>query len=361
VTSRTLRGRLGRGALALLLGLATLEITLRLVAANGYGRFASLLREWDPDSTLELRGEHCFRPWPGSTLRFPNGTASHVNALGFRGPAVEIPKPKHTYRVVVLGGSTAHGFLVDDDQTIDAHLRRMLRIPHASSVEVVNLGGDGLDALCEQERLAGEGLALEPDAVVLHTGINDVPALRFADLPPDAPERGLRAVTRTSEEVRRSDRSLWRVVKHFWVAARLPGVLRKLGDRDAPVPGPPSPDPRALAALERTVRATIALVPSQVPVLLSPPPWLLDDPDVPAACARVVDAATTQRYRESVAERLRRVADDERAAGRDVRYVPHRLPRDVFLDDCHLDGDGNRLVAADLARALTSDDARRAP
>lgn len=355
MTGRALRRRLGRGALAFLLGLATLEVALRIVAASGHGRFASLLREWDPDRTLELRGEHCFRAWPGTTLRFPNGTASHVNPMGFRGPPVEVPKPPATYRVLLLGGSTTHGFLVDDDQTIDAHLRRILHVPQAARVEVVNLGGDGLDAICEQERLASEGLALEPDAVVLHTGINDVPALRFADLPPDAPERGLRARARAREEARRRERGIWRTVKHLWYAARLPGMLRNLGAGDEPVAGPPSPDPRALDALERIVRASIALVPRDVPALLSMPPWRLDDPAVAPVCPQVVDAATTQRYRESVAERLRRIASAERAAGRDVRYVAHHLPAEVFLDDCHLDGAGNRLVAEDLSRALASD------
>jgi len=32
--------------------------------------------------------------------------------------------------------------------------------------------------------------------------------------------------------------------------------------------------------------------------------------------------------------------------------VPHELPDRVFLDDCHVDGEGNRLLAEDLARGL---------
>ena len=348
----TARRRPARLLLAALLGLATLEAALRVVAATGSSRLASALREWDPDATLELRGEHCFRAWPGSVLRFPNGTVSHVNAMGFRGPVVAIPKPPGTYRVVLLGGSTSHGFLVDDDEAIDAHLRRLLHVPDASRIEVVNLGGDTLDALCEQERLASEGLVLEPDAVIVHTGINDVPALRVPDLPPNDLRRGFRPARGASEDDRRRATGLWRIVKHWCFVARLPGVLRNLTVRSGPLPGPPEPDPRALEDFARTVRDTIALVPPATPVLLSMPPSLLGAPGVPVACPVIVDAETSRRYRDGLDQSLRRIAAEERALGRDVRYVPHDLPDTVFLDDCHVDGEGNRLLAADFARAL---------
>jgi len=60
--------------------------------------------------------------------------------MGFRGPKVEIPKPPGVFRVVLLGGSTSHGFAVRDDETIDAHLRRSLeRAAPGRRVEVVSL------------------------------------------------------------------------------------------------------------------------------------------------------------------------------------------------------------------------------
>lgn len=350
-----------RAAFAIVLGVATLEVALRVVAALGSGRFASALREWDPERTLELRGEHCFRAWPGSVLRFANGTVAHENEMGFRGPVVGTPKPPGTYRVVILGGSTTHGYLADDDQTIDAHLRRSLLVPRASRVEVVNLGFDTYDAPCDQDRLARDGLALEPDAVILHGGINDVAALRFPDLPLNDLRRGARAYRRISEEQRRRDTGLWSSVKHSLFTARLPGVVRNLVTPWEMLPGPPEPDPRALDAYARMIEDTIALLPAATPVLLSMPPSLLDSPGLPIVCPGVVDVATTRRYRRRIEERLQRIADDARARGRDVRHVPHALPDEVFLDDCHLDGAGNRLLAEDFARALTSHDTQREP
>ena len=347
-----LRRRTARAAIALLLGLATLEASLRFVAATSSGRFASLLRQWDPDATLDLLGDACFRPWPGMVVPFPNGTRSHVNAMGFRGPPVTVPKPPGTYRVVLLGGSTSHGCLVNDDETIDAHLRAALRVPGRAPVEVVNLGFDALDAICEQERLAAEGVALEPDAVIVHTGINDTSALRFPDLARNAPERGIRPMVRTSQELLRRERGAWRAAKHWLFTARLPGVLRNLRLHAQPLAGPPEPEPRALDAFEHTVRGTIALSPPGTVVLLSTPPSGLRAPGIPSCGQPIIDRETSQRYRDRLDERLRRIAADAHSTGRDVRYVPHEVPDRVFLDDCHLDGEGNRLVAEGFARAL---------
>lgn len=346
-----------RLAVAGIASLLALEGGLRVVAATGSGHVASLLRAWDPEaSSLELLGESCFRARPGASFRFPNGTGTTANRMGFRGPEVEVPKPPGTFRVLLLGGSSSHGFLVGDEGTIDAHLRDLLADAGAGAgrIEVVNLGFDALDALCEQERVRSEGSALEPDAVILHTGINDVPALRFPALPANDPERGARAVVRRAEEARRRPGGVWRHVKHRLLLARLPGVLRALVTHRARLDGPAEPVPPALDAFEHTVRATIALLPPGVAVLLSTPPSGLATPAATAATASplVVDAATTQRYRDRLDTRLRRIADDLGAGGRPVRYVPHAVPDTAFLDDCHLSDAGNRLLAHDFLQAL---------
>jgi len=349
--------RLGAVWLAVLATLVALELALRVVAATGYSRFASMLRAWDPaaDSLVPL-GESCYRQRPLARFRFVNGRETKANRMGFRGPEVAVPKRDGTYRVVLLGGSTSHGALVGDDETIDAHLRRALAAAGVAEAEVVNLGFDSLDALCDGERLRVEGLPLEPDAVILHTGINDVPALRFPALAPNDPARGARAAVRNGEDARRATRGLWRTVKHWLLLARLPGVLRVVTARSGPLPGPPAPEPAALDAFEATVRDAVELVPPHVTVLLSTPPSGLATLAAGASTSPplVVDAATTQRYRDALDARLRRTAADLAARGRDVRYVPHALPDDAFLDDCHLTSDGNRAVAEDFARALAA-------
>lgn len=356
--------RLALVALGLAVGLAAVEIGLRL-AARTDTRLAWMLADGDPaGSRIELLGEACFRGRPLSVTHYRNGTVAHVNRLGYRGSEVTVPKPPGTYRVVLLGGSTSHGCMVDDDETIDAHLRRALAARlRDRRVEVVNLGLDGLDALCDRERLRLEGLAYDPDAVIVHDGVNDALAVRAAALAPNDPQRGFRAEQYLAEDRRARQRGWWRAAKHVLFTARVPGIVASLLRARGPVSGPPAPSPAGLDGFEATIRSTVALVPPGVTVLLSSPPSALLHPGPQPLEVRylVVDAATTQRYREALDARMRRVATDLAAAGRAVRYVPHDLPADAFLDDCHLDSRGNRLLANDFARALAAEVAGEPP
>jgi len=350
------RRRLALVALGLALGLAGAEVVLRLWARTDTP-LARRLLEWDPEaSQVELLGPSCFRARPSSEIRYANGAVAHVNRLGFRGPEVAGDKPPGTFRVVLLGGSTSHGAFVDDDQTIDAHLRRALaRAVPGRRIEVVNLGLDALDVLCDLERLRREGLPLAPDAVVLHSGVNDVFALRLPDPPAaNAPERGIRAERRRAQEDRLRQSGPWRSVKHHVFLARVPGVAKQLLARSEPAPGPPEPTAAGLDAFEATIRVLADALPPGVTLLLSSPPSALPwkELDPPARGYLVVDEATTQRYRERLDERLRKVARDLATAGRPADYVPHALPHDAFLDDCHLTDEGNRAVAEDFGRVL---------
>jgi len=342
--------RMALVACAVVVGLGAAEVGLRLVARTS-SPLAWKLRDWDPyGSRLELLGPS-YRARPGTALRFPNGIVTRVNALGFRGPEVAMPKPAGTYRVVLLGGSTSHGYLVDDDDTIDAHLRRALA--GGRSVEVVNLGLEGLDAICDEERLRREGLRLDPDAVVVHTGVNDVLALRLERLAPNDTARGFRAQQRQTEETRARARGPWAALKHVVFLARVPGIVRDLGKRPpAPLRGPPLPSADALASFARTIRAIAALVPATTSVLLSSPPTTSTFGALVQCGALVVDDATTARYRAAIDATLRRVAIDLAAAGRPVTYVPHATVADELLDECHLTGAGNRHLAADFAAVL---------
>jgi len=358
-TPTTIGQRLALAGLGLLVGLALAEGGLRLWARTDTP-LARMIADWDPEgSPVELLGDACFRGRPLTATHYRNGAVAHVNRLGYRGPEVAVPKPSGTYRVVLLGGSTSHGCLVNDDETIDAHLRRALaaRLP-GRRVEVVNLALDGLDALCDRERLRLEGLAFEPDAVIVHDGVNDVLGVRAPALAPNDPARGFRAERRTSEERRMTARGWWRRLKHALVVARMPGIVRSVLRARTPATGPPAASEGGLDGFEATIRSIVALVPPAATVLLSTPPSALLHPG-PGAIERrylVVDAATTQRYRDALDARMRRVAADTRA-----RYVPHDLPPDVFLDDCHVDTRGNRLLAEDFARALAPGGTAGAP
>src|SRR5262245_52633443 len=102
------------------------ELAVRGVALVN-GDWSRRLRGSDPAaSVIEPHGELGYRQKPRSTYRYINGTKATSNAMGFRGPEVAIPKPPELIRIVLLGGSTTHGWGVNDSETIDTFMRREL-------------------------------------------------------------------------------------------------------------------------------------------------------------------------------------------------------------------------------------------
>lgn len=341
-------------ALGVIVTLAIGEAAVRL-RARSLPWFAQQLREWDPiPLAIEPLGVDGFRPRARLVETYLNGTAAHENEAHYRGPVVAQPKPAGVFRVVLLGGSTAHGASVNDDATIDAFMRADPAWPAgAPRLEVVNLGFDGLDAVREFERLREEGLDLAPDAVIVHTGINDVPVVAH-------PEAGVDTYTILGGTIRRmrafeqrGGPSLWERVKDVSMLARMPGILRQA--RGGGVMGSlPLEPPRAgLARFREQVRRTVELVPGGVPVILSTPPSAIGG-SVAGEGYVFGDPVTTERYRVALAGELRALASELAGEGRRVTYQAHeveRTPR-YFIDDCHLTPDGNRLVARALVAAL---------
>lgn len=351
------KGRLLLLGAGLLAAAAIGEGGLRLLARTS-DRIAAPLRTWDPFAVqVEPLGERSYAQRPGAVFRYPNGSTAIANRMGFRGPEVAVPKPPGTFRIVLLGGSTTHGWGVDDASTIDAHLRRALaaRFP-GRRFDVVNLGFDGFDSEDDAERLRVQGLPLEPDAVVFHTGINDVPAAAVE--PPHArPARWQDPVlSRVREERRRGGPLPWSLVKHHLYLARLPGLLLRGSEGPVdPAPGPPVPPPRGPDRFEATLLAAALLPPPETILVFSTPPSGLELPSPPPSSSRghwVVDGPTTVRYRDALAARMRRVAEGLAAGGRRTAFVAHRLRREDFLDDCHVTSEGNRIVAENFLEAL---------
>ena len=359
------RTRLLLFAFGTLVALVVLELVLRGVTVVNPA-LASNFRDWDPDAVqIELLGESCYRPRPGAAFHYENGAVAHINAEGYRGPVVRRPKRPGVFRVVLLGGSTSHGFGVDDESTIDAQLRQLLaRQDPDRPIEVVNLGFDGYDSMCDRERFEVDALRLEPDAVILHSGINDVAAARFAPPRRETSSTFRPYVDRLREERRRGGRGVWGHLKHRLFTARLPGVMRHQarGQRvgvssGASMPGPPSPPAHGPDAFESNLRRTAELAPPGAVLLFSTPPSSLRFSSRPRRRFEphlVVDDATTQRYRDALDQRMRRVATDLAKAGRRAMYVEHSMPLERFQDDCHLDREGNRRLAADFAAALAA-------
>ena len=153
-----------RSALVSRLGLALGSCGFVLLAVLA----AELLsRTWAPDYLVKSRGLHVFSSaygWagrPGAVAPMGGGRVS-LNAHGYRGRELPVPKTGDRMRVVVLGDSISFGYGVSDEQTF----------PHLLSVrneglEVANLGVEGYGPGQELLVLRREGLSADPDVVVL--------------------------------------------------------------------------------------------------------------------------------------------------------------------------------------------------
>jgi hypothetical protein len=110
-------------------------------------------------------------------LSWPGGVSFSwtTNSRGYRAtPELVVPKPPSTKRVLLLGDSFTFGQGVNDSQTFAAEAQRRLReLCPGRALEIVNAGVPGFSTSQELALLEGEGLALDPDIVVLGFYGND--------------------------------------------------------------------------------------------------------------------------------------------------------------------------------------------
>ena len=144
-----------------LLLLVVLEIGLR---ASGYGTDLSLFttRILHGKTYYLLNHEVKARYFPG--IRFAPITAREYFIL---------PKPARTFRIFVLGGSTAVGYPYGANGSFGVFLRQRLeRVFPERRIEVINLGMTGTNSFTVLD-LARELPAYEPDLLIVYDGHNE--------------------------------------------------------------------------------------------------------------------------------------------------------------------------------------------
>ena len=363
MSTKAQAGRAGRrrerlvpifAVLALSLGVLGAEVIVRAWAAVG-GKAGEELTRQDPYRPLFVPfGRFGYRQNPGRTQTYGNGAQANWNEAGYRGPVVSPSKPDGVFRIVLLGGSTTHGFGVEDPETIDAHMRRVAaeRWP-GRPIEVVNLALGGYDSYQVRERLRVDGLAYAPDLVVINSGINDVRNAQHQDITLADPRTLLWEfeMQRLREEAERGRPTVRAMLRHYFYLARLPDFARSRL-RPPPTELPPKPVyPDAQDYFESNLREAVRIAAEAgADVLLSTPASSLLTPMyAPESTSNngywLRDAAETQRYRDALAERVEAIAANASTAKRPVTYVRAVLPPEQFLDDCHLTSEGNAAVA----------------
>ena len=111
------------------------------------------------------------------------GVHLRVNSRGLRSPEFEVPKPPGLRRVLVLGDSVTFGWGVEEEQNFSRRLEEALRQQLACPVEVLNSGVSGYGTVEEADFFTHEGLAFEPDVVLIYYVENDNQSVPHASGP----------------------------------------------------------------------------------------------------------------------------------------------------------------------------------
>lgn len=101
-----------------------------------------------------------------------------------RGEDFSLEKPPGEKRILCLGDSFAFGLWCDDDETLVGHLARLANEDERArgsdtTWRAVNLGVPGYNSRQQLRALEQDGLALEPDVVVLYYNTNDIACQGF--------------------------------------------------------------------------------------------------------------------------------------------------------------------------------------
>jgi hypothetical protein len=170
------RGRCGLLAFGIVVGLALVELTLRLL-----GPRIPVVNTLTSIATFQTYHPiYGFFHRPGATgwIETPEFTSYvSINSRGLREREIEPTKPAGAFRVLMLGDSIVEGAQVASDQTVSRRLEALLgATAPGRPLDVVNAGNAGFGTAQELLYLEHDGRAYGPDLVVLVYFVdNDLP------------------------------------------------------------------------------------------------------------------------------------------------------------------------------------------
>ncbi len=138
-----------------------------------------------------------------------------INHLGYRDLERTTQKPKGLRRVISLGDSFAWGASVEFEDAYSQRLERGLSRRRGETWQVINLALPGMNTVAETAQLATEGLAYDPDVVLLGYVLND------SEDPQSAEARRVRDWTMEKKEESRQSSLLGRSALYRLVGTRL--------------------------------------------------------------------------------------------------------------------------------------------
>ncbi|MBU1122342.1 MAG: SGNH/GDSL hydrolase family protein [Candidatus Omnitrophica bacterium] len=103
-----------------------------------------------------------------------------INSAGFRDREYLIPKPKNTYRIIVLGSSITLGWGVSEGETYASLVENRLNGKTGiTTVEIINTAVGNYNTIREIETFFDKCLVFEPDMVIISFFINDPEILQI--------------------------------------------------------------------------------------------------------------------------------------------------------------------------------------
>ena len=102
-------------------------------------------------------------------------TTININSDGFRGPDITINKPDETYRIMLLGGSSAFGMgSTSDETTISGFLQKKFEDNNINNIQIINAGVGGTISYEEKYYAENFLMRFNPDLFLIYDGGNDV-------------------------------------------------------------------------------------------------------------------------------------------------------------------------------------------
>lgn len=333
-----------------------------LVAAEGLLRALAPIRystalEYRPDGHLGARlvADRRYTLHDGGTVT--------VNRLGFRGSErLDWEKPAGAFRLVALGGSSTFCYQTDDAGIWTRLLELRLRERFGAAVQVVNAGTPGYGSFESKVHYLYRVRNLDPDAVLVYHGWNDLKRLRRVEARLDPVSKGVYR----AEPLKAFARGLqlsWRL--RALVQGRAPGSLPPRAEDALPEAGdaPIAPGGRAHTWVRRNYRDLALLLRADdvLPVFVSQASLvsretLAREETRQRIYAEYTDLAYEELLQQTLAVRalVRGVAAEQGALYVDgYAALPHALSH--FHDHVHLTSVGNAALADALGEALQAD------
>ncbi len=116
-----------------------------------------------------------FHPFLQQRIIPSMGPSYHANEYGFRAGPISKEKPKNTYRIFLLGGSTVLNVSTPFEQNTSELLRKLLQKKYPQkNIEVINAGNEGYTSEHSIIDYMFNISDFQPDLVIMWHGINDM-------------------------------------------------------------------------------------------------------------------------------------------------------------------------------------------